>query len=171
MVALTCAFLANPASFIPTYKSDMRDVAGELGPKLSAGDEVLVAQPEQTPLAAYYLPAGLRFATALGPDPHPSYMDWDDAQARLQAVQATAEVARLVGALTPGQHLLFVRPLTEGIVHWSQSWSELVRRRAAQLAQALATDPRLALVPGVFAPHYYRGSCCIASSALLYVRR
>jgi hypothetical protein len=171
IVIVTCAFLANPASFIPTYKSDMRDIAGELAPRLHKGDLVLVGQPEQAPLAAYYLPAGLSYATVLGPDPHPGYTNWDDAYGRLHRAQVAALVRRLVAGLAPGRQVLFVQPLTEGSRNWSQPWSELVRRRAAQTSAALAADPALRQVPGVFAPHNYRGSCCTALSALLFVKR
>ena len=169
LVALSCAFLANPASFIP-YKSDVKDIAGELQPDLRTGDLVLVAQPEQTPLAWYYLPAGLRFATALGPDPHPSWMNWDDALGRLQRSNPRRLVDQLVAGLRPGQRLLYVRPLTEGVGNWSEGWAVLVRRRAAQIGAALAGDPQLSST-GAFAPHYYHGSIYLPSSALLFVKR
>ena len=55
------------SSYTPQYKSDMRDVGGEMAPLLHQGDLVVVGQPEQTPLADYYLPAGLRFADDAGP--------------------------------------------------------------------------------------------------------
>ena len=171
VVVVTCAFLANPASFIPTYKSDMRDIAGETAPALHTGDMVLVTQPEQTALAWYYLPGGLRYATPFGADPHPGYMNWDAAMVRLRGVSPRVLVSRLVAGLSPGQHLLVVRPLTEGVDNWSQGWTALVRRRAAQLTAAVAASPQLVPVPGAFAPHYYRGSCCLSSSALLYVKR
>jgi mannosyltransferase len=60
-IAITIAFCANPGSFAPGHKSDMQEVAGQLGPLLHRGDAVAVAQPEQTPLAYYYLPSGLRW--------------------------------------------------------------------------------------------------------------
>ena len=66
-VLVSIAFVANPASFSPKYKSDMRDVAGELAPLMRPGDMVLRGAPEQAPLAWYYLPAGLHFATTDGP--------------------------------------------------------------------------------------------------------
>jgi len=47
-IVLTIAFVADPASFSPQYKSDMRDVAGELAPYLRPGDLVVVAEPEQS---------------------------------------------------------------------------------------------------------------------------
>lgn len=171
LVALFCAFLANPASFIPQYKSDVKNIAGELEPYLRVGDAVLVAQPEQTPLAWYYLPAGLRYYTPLGPDPHPSWMNWDNALGRLARANPHQVVSRLVAGMRPGERLLYIRPLTEGAVNWAQGWTVLVRRRAAQIGAALATEPGLSRVGTTYAPHYYHGSIYLPSSALLFVRR
>jgi hypothetical protein len=171
LIAVSCAFLANPKSFIPTYKSDVKDIAGELAPYLRSGDVVLVAQPEQAPLAWYYLPGGLRYETVLGSDPHPSYVNWDDAMGRLQRARPQRVAAEVVSALRPGQHLLVIRPLTEGTDNWSEPYAMLVRRRAAQLTGAIAADRQLSLVANTYAPHYYHGSIYLPSSALLYVRR
>ncbi|MEA2212191.1 MAG: mannosyltransferase [Solirubrobacteraceae bacterium] len=169
-LVLTLAFAANAASFAPQHKSDMRDVAGELASYMRPGDVVVVGQPEQSPLAYYYLPAGLRFASPMGPIAHPSYMDWVDAYSRLKAAQPVPTVGALVASLRPGQRLLYARPLTEGIRAWTQSWSMLVRRRAAQWGALLATDPRLVPIAGAVAPHNYRGACCVADSAIVYTR-
>ena len=68
-LALIVIFWGNPASYTPQYKSDMRDVAAEMAPRLHQGDLVIVGQPEQVPLAWYYLPAGLRFADTTGAQP------------------------------------------------------------------------------------------------------
>ncbi len=57
---LSVVFVLNQTSYSPNYKSDMRDVGGEMGPLLHRGDLVIVGQPEQTPLAYYYLPGGLQ---------------------------------------------------------------------------------------------------------------
>jgi len=51
-LAMVIVFWANPAKFTPQYKSDMRDIAGEIGPKLHRGDLVILGQPEQTPLCS-----------------------------------------------------------------------------------------------------------------------
>ncbi|MDQ6731386.1 MAG: hypothetical protein M3022_14135 [Actinomycetota bacterium] len=170
VVVISIVFVANAASFSPKYKSNLRDVAGELAPLLRLGDTVLVGEPEQVPLAWYYLPAGLRFATLTGPLGDPSTMNWSDAYTRLtDAAPATTENA-VVASLGPGRRLLYVRPLTEGAEGWASNWSGLVRRRAAQWGQLLAADPRLRLLSGARAPRYYRGSCCVADSALIYTR-
>jgi mannosyltransferase len=168
-IVLCVGFLANPGSYTPTFKSDMRDVAGELAPKLHAGDLVVTGQPEQTPLAWYYLPGGLAFANTLGPVSDPTYMNWSDAQARLQKADPAATLGPLVASLKPGQQLLFVRPLTEGVSNWKQPWTKLVRRRAAQWGQILTNDvANGTLKPVAWAPHNYRSACCVANSATLY---
>jgi mannosyltransferase len=169
-IVLCIAFLADSKSFTPQYKSDMRDVAGEIGPRLHPGDLVVVGQPEQTTLAWYYLPGGLRFAnTAGGVVAHPSYMNWVDALTRLQDTNPQATLGPLVASLKPGQQLLYVRPLTEGAQNWEAPWTQLVRRRSAQWGQILTNDVAAGILkPVAIAPHNYRGACCVADSAMLY---
>jgi mannosyltransferase len=166
---LVVIFWANPKSYTPQYKSDMRDVAGELGPRLHQGDLVVVGQPEQVPLAWYYLPSGLRYSDTTGPSKDPQSMNWVHALNRLQNASPAATLSPLVASLRPGQQLLFVRPLTEGANSWQAPWTQLVRRRSAQWGAILAslvangTLRRLA-----WAPHNYRGACCVGNSAVLY---
>lgn len=169
VIACCIAFLANPASFAPSHKSDMAEVEGVMGPLLHPGDLVVVGQPEQAPLAAYYFPAGLRWATTLGRDPHPAWMNWDGALGRLRQTTAAAAAPPLVASLRPGQQLLFVRPLTEGERNWDEPWTQLVRRRAAQWSEILAGDVARGVLDQVaVAPQNYPSACCIASSAVLY---
>jgi len=165
-VALSVIFLVHPSSYTPQYKSDVRDISGELTPLLHRGDLVLVSQPEQVPLTWYYLPSGLRYASTLGPVSDPRYMNWVDALKRLQHANPQATLAPLLASLKPGQQLLYVRPMTEGAQNWKAPWTLYVRRRSAQWGSLLATDPSLKQV--AYAPHNYRGACCVADSALLY---
>jgi hypothetical protein len=142
-----------------------------MSPLLHPGDLVVVAQPEQTPLAAYYLPGGLRFASTTGPVADPSYMRWSGAMGRLQGAAPRAILGPLVASLKPGQQLLYVRPLTEGAKNWNGRWTKLVRRRSAQWGQILTSDVAEGrLKPIAWAPHNYRSACCIASAAVLYQR-
>jgi mannosyltransferase len=165
------AFLANPASFAPSYKSDMQDVAAEMTPRLHVGDVVVVAQPEQAPLAWYYLPRGLRFANLIGPVRDPSSLNWSGAMTRLQRNDPLTTARDVIATLKPGQQLLYVRPLTEGVKDWSEPWTLFVRRRAAQWGQILAGDVAAGTLKAVaWAPHNYRSACCIASAATLYQR-
>jgi uncharacterized membrane protein len=165
-LALSVVFVVNVASYAPQYKSEMRDVGGEMATLVHPGDLTLVAQPEQTPLAWYYLPSGLRYATTLGSVTDPRYMNWVDALARLRHASPTATLGSLLAGLRPGQQVLYVRPLTEGAKNWEASWTQLVRRRAAQWGGLLAGDR--SLQPVAWAPHNYRGACCVADSAILY---
>ena len=168
-IVLTIAFCANPGSFAPGHKSNMQQLAAQLGPLLHRGDAVAVAQPEQTPLAAYYLPSGLRWSTTLGPVSKPSVMNWSNAYSRLQDAAPAATIGAVVASLRPGQQLLFVRPLTEGVMNWKAPWAELVRRRAAQWGQILTRDAADGTLTQVaVAPAYYPSACCVASSAVLY---
>jgi mannosyltransferase len=162
-------FLANAGSFAPNYKSDMKDVAAEMYPYLHPGDLVIVSQPEQSPLAWYYFPAGLRWASTMGPTDDPSVTNWMGAMGKLQDADPRATLGPLVASLKRGQQLLFVRPLTEGAKNWSAEWPALVRRRSAQWGQLLQEDrANGTLKPVATAPHNYRSACCVANSAVLY---
>jgi hypothetical protein len=168
-IALSIVFLANPKSFTPQYKSDMRDVAGEIAPLLNRGDLVVVGQPEQTTLAWYYLPGGLRYANTAGGVADPSFMNWVDALHRLKKTDPQSTLGPLVAGLRPGQRLLYVRPLTEGAQNWQAPWTMLLRRRSAQWGAILQNDVATGtLKPIAVAPHNYRGACCVADSAVLY---
>jgi hypothetical protein len=140
-----------------------------MSPLLHPGDLVVVAQPEQTPLAWYSLPAGLQFATTTGALRDPTYMRWSGAMARLQDAAPQSILPALIATLKPGQQLLYVRPLTEGAKNWKEPWAQLVRRRSAQWGQILTTDVADGrLKPIAWAPHNYRSACCLASAAVLY---
>jgi hypothetical protein len=165
-IALSVVFVVHVSSYTPRYKSDMREVGGELAPLMHMGDLVVVGQPEQVPLAWYYLPPGLRYASTLGTVSDPRYMNWVYALKRLNATSPHATLAPLLASLKVGQQLLFVRPLTEGAQNWKAAWTMLVRRRSAQWGGLLATDPQLKEIAA--APKNYRGACCVADSAVLY---
>jgi mannosyltransferase len=165
-VLASIVFIVHTASYTPQYKSDMRDVAGEMTPLLHRGDLVIMTQPEQVPLAWYYLPPGLQYASTLGRVKDPSYMDWVDALSRLQHTNWMATEQSLLASLRPGQQVLFLRPMTEGAQNWEAPWTLLVRRRSAQWGSLLQSDPSLEVV--AWAPHSYRGACCVADSAVLY---
>jgi hypothetical protein len=149
----------------------MRDISGGLSARLHPGDLVVVGQPEQTPLAWYYLPAGLRYANTIGPVRDPSYMDWVNAKKRLQNASPAATLDPLIASLRPGQQLLFVRPLTVGVENWDEPWTQLVRRRSAQWGAILQADVAAGVLkPVAVAPHNYAQACCVADSAVLYDR-
>lgn len=165
-ILFVICFMARPSAFEPRYKSDMQDIGGEMLPLLHPNDLVIVGQPEQTPLAYYYLPAGLKFANTIGPVSDPSYMNWVNAMATYRAATPAKVLTPMLNALKPGQQLLFIRPLTEGVSNWEAPWTQLVRRRSAEWLAIIGNDKQF--VEEATAPHNYRGSCCIADAAILY---
>jgi mannosyltransferase len=169
MIVLFLAFIVHISSYAPRYKSDMQDVSGELQGQLHRGDLVVSAQPDSAPLAWYYLPANLQYATTLGRVSDPSYMNWVDALKRLQHTPTAPTLDPLVASLRPGQQLLYIRPLTEGAQNWKAPWTSLVRLRAAQWGQILQNDVNRGVLKAVaVAPHNYRGASILAYSAVLY---
>ncbi len=165
-IAISIVFVVHISSYAPQYKSDMRDVGGEMAPLLRSGDLVISGQPEQVPLAWYYLPGGLRYASTLGPVENPTYMNWVFALRRLEHANPQTILPPLLASLRPGQRLLFIRPLTEGAKNWRAAWTSLVRRRSAQFAAILFSDPRLKEI--AWAPHSEHLVCCVGDSAVLF---
>jgi hypothetical protein len=165
-LAVVCVFWIKPTEYVDGYKSDVRDIGAEVGSQMKPGDLVLVGQPEQAPLVWYYMPAGLRYSSTIGPTSDPRHMDWVDALDRLRAAQPRAVLPPLLAKLAPGQKVLLVRPLTEGIVNWKAPWTQLVRRRSAQWGAILAGDPTLKQLQ--VAPQFYRGASTVGNSAVLY---
>jgi hypothetical protein len=99
-------------------------------------------------------------------DPDPWVMDWRDSVARMKATPPGPSVERLVARLRPGQHVLLVRPLTDGVSNWTEPWTQLVRRRSAQWGEILATDRHLKRV--AVAPRYFKFATTVGNSAVLY---
>lgn len=169
LIATIVFLVPHPGQFAYPIKSDMRNVAGQVGPLMHPGDLVVVAQPEQTPLTWYYLPAGLRYANSMGPVADPSYMNWVNALGRLQRANPAATLNPMVASLKPGQQLLYVRPLTEGVQNWEAPWTRLVRRRAAEWGAILQSDVNHGVLKvEAWAPHDYQEALLEPDSAVLY---
>jgi hypothetical protein len=168
-LAVALIFLARPITYAPQHKSDMQDIGGEMGPLMHSGDLVIVGQPEQTPLAYYYLPAGLRFSSTIGPVKDPSFVNWINALPRYRAAQPAKVLTPMLTELKPGQQVLYIRPLTEGVQGWKAPWTSEIRTRSAQWGEILQNDRQFKRE--AWAPHNYRGACCVADSAILYVKK
>ena len=168
-LAVALVFLARPGTYAPAHKSDMQDIGGEMGPLMHPRDLVIVGQPEQTPLAYYYLPGGLRFSSTIGPVQDPSFVNWINAIDRYRAANPTKVLPPMLNKLKPGQQVLYIRPLTEGVIGWKAPWTSLIRTRSAWWGQIIHDDKQLKVV--AWAPHNYRGACCVADSAILYVKK
>jgi MFS family permease len=168
-LAVALIFLARPETYAPHHKSDMQDIGGEMAPFLHKGDLVIVGQPEQTPLAYYYLPAGLNFSSTIGPVKDASYVNWINALSRYRGANPAKVVPAELNQLKAGQQVLYIRPLTEGVQGWDAPWTSEIRTRSAQWGKILSADPQLTVE--AWAPHNYRGACCVADSAILYVKK
>lgn len=169
-LAALAVFWINPRPFVDGYKSDVRDIGAEAGSQMRPGDLVIVGQPEQIPLAWYYMPAGLRYADTAGAVDDPRHMNWVDAMERYEAAQPRDVLPPLLASLRPGQKVLFMRPLTEGVENWSAPWTQLARRRSAQFGAILQEQSR----PGGtlrqidVAPQFYRGASTVGNVGILY---
>jgi mannosyltransferase len=162
-------FLARPVTYAPQHKSDVQDIGGEMGPLMHKHDLVIVGQPEQTPLAYYYLPAGLQFSSTIGPVKDPTFMNWINALPRYKAAHPAKVLPAELNKLKSGQQILYIRPLTEGVTGWKAPWTSEIRTRSAQWGTILRDDKQLKME--AWAPHNYRGACCVADSAILYVKK
>ena len=116
-IVLCVVFVVHPSSYAPQFKSDMRDIGGEMKPLI---------HPEhswwstRSPTRPRWLGTTCRRACstqpAIGPVDDPSYMDWVYALKRLTATPTPRRRSiRWLLASSPGQQLLYVRPLTEGV--------------------------------------------------------
>ncbi|MDE3130993.1 MAG: glycosyltransferase family 39 protein [Acidobacteriota bacterium] len=169
VLAIALIFLARPGTYAPAHKSDMQGIAGEMRSLLHRGDLVIVGQPEQTPLAYYYLPAGLSYSSTIGPVKNPSWMNWINAMRSYRAADPWQVLPAELNALRPGQQVLYIRPLTEGVTGWKAPWTSEILWRSAQWGAILGDDKQFKME--ATAPHNYRGSCCVADSAILYVKK
>lgn len=169
-LAVLMVFWVNPRPFVDGYKSNVRDIGAEAGSQMRPGDLVIVGQPEQTPLAWYYLPAGLRYADTAGPVDDPRHMDWVDAMDKYEAAQPREVLPELLEDLRPGQKVLLMRPLTEGVENWSAPWTQLARRRSAQFGAILQEQagPGGTLRQIGVAPQFYRGASTVGNVGILY---
>jgi mannosyltransferase len=165
-LACLCVFWVDPTEYVDGYKSDVRDIGAEVGAQMRPGDLVISGQPEQTPLVWYYMPGGLRYADTIGAVDDPRHMDWVEALDKLEEADPRQVLPPLLANLRPGQKVLFVRPLTEGVENWRAPWTQLVRRRSAQWGAILAGDTTLRQVQ--VAPQFYRGASTVGNSAVLY---
>jgi mannosyltransferase len=143
VVVLLAVFWANPRVGALESKSNAHTAAVLVRDRLEPGDLVVATHPEQGPVMHVYLPAGLRWANAMGPVADPRVMDWRDVLDRLRAARPTPTSDALVRTLRSGQRLLLVQPIIRS-GGWRAPWTKLIRRRAAQWERVLDDDPRLA---------------------------
>ncbi len=132
--------LPNPSSAYA--KSNVAAVAHAAAPYLHPGDVVVVNQTEQLAVLSHYLPKGLVYVTPTGPVATPTYVDWHDIIARLNAADPCLTVAPTLAGLPPGAHVLEVSPLRR-LGASGSAWYQAVNGQVRNVDYLLATDPGL----------------------------
>jgi hypothetical protein len=122
----------------PVAKSNARAVAVSAAQSIRPGDLVVVTQPEQVPVLYRYLPAGVTYLTPLGEPADPSLTDWRDALRRLRRAGAERVLLPRLHALTPGDRVVLVAPVTRS----RSPWARAVRRRTREWGAVLRAELR-----------------------------
>jgi len=164
-LALVALFwILDPVPTRAWSKSDVAEAVAEVRAQLRPGTLVLSTQPEQVPTLAYYMPAGLRYATPLGAVADPGVMDWRGALARLRRSTAAGVLEPMLDALRPGQRVVLVTPLN---LPNAPLYMHLIRRASRQWTAALRADGGLRRI-GSSSP---AGASGLAVRATVYIRR
>ena len=118
-------------------KSVAEAAAGDFHP----GDLVIVMQMEEVPVLSYYLPRGLRFATAMGEVKDPSVPDWRDALARMRASTVATSLLPLLESAPASTRVALVcaRPGTGPL---ELPWFALMEERCGEWRSAMEEDRR-----------------------------
>jgi hypothetical protein len=143
--AISCAWLLGAE---PQEKSNVAGASAAVGARLEPGDLVVSTQPEQVPVLSHYLPAGLRYATPLGPVADPGVMDWRNAVPRLERTAPEDALVPLLEALPAGARVLLVAPDVGDGGRWRAPWTRLVAARSDEWALALGQNERFRRVHG-----------------------
>ncbi len=136
------AFLFGPIDVKgqPFAKSNVKEVADELGPLLAEGD-LVVTDFGRTPVLAHYLPDGLRWAETTGPVPDPRASDQREGVRRLEEGRPEVTVAPLLDAVPAGGHVLVVCSGGEPEPDATE-FIELIVTRCDETVDLVSKDPR-----------------------------
>jgi mannosyltransferase len=149
-MALLAALWLHPPTAKVNNKSDVHRVATLLEGRVAPGDIAVTTHPEQAPVAAFYFPKGLRWASGMGWFGDTRMFDWRDALDRYRAAKPRPTADRFVRALRPGQQLVLVLPIIR-TASWNAPWTRLVRKRSKAWERLLDADARLVRIAAV--PH------------------
>jgi mannosyltransferase len=149
-VALVAGLWLHPPTGKVNNKSDMHRVAALVQDRIHPGDIVVSTHPEQVPVAAFYFPQGVRWASGIGWFPDTRIFDWRDALDRYRAAKPRRVADELIRALKPGQQLVLMLPILR-TASWGAPWTALVRRRTIEWERLLTREPRLTRLEAI--PH------------------
>ena len=138
-----------PGAARPTGVSDAWQLARAARPLLRAGDLVVSTPIGQVPLLAYYLPAGLRYASPFGLQRDPRVVDWRDAARHLARTSTRAQLLPLLARAPAGSRVLLVTPVRWDARSRHTALGRRERRRSAEYERALARDRRFERVAAV----------------------
>jgi mannosyltransferase len=142
-VALLAGLWLHPPTGAVNGKSNVHAVAALYADYFHPGDVVVSTHPEQTPVAHFYFPDHLRWASAMGGWwPDTGIMDWRDVLQRYRDARVPATATKLISALRPGQQLILILPVLR-TANWNAPWTHLVKRRSIQWHRYLNHAPRL----------------------------
>ena len=113
---------------------------------LTPGELIVSTHPEQTPVLRYYLGAGYRWATTLGPTPDPHIFDWRDAVSRLKAADAKQTMDTVLATVPKGKEFVVIAPVFRDYRAWRATWTKLVWRKATGWNWLLLHDSRYRVV-------------------------
>jgi len=151
-------------------KPQVSPLARAVAPGLDLGDLVVVMQMEEVPVLAYYLPPGLRYATAMGPVADPGVADWRDALARITAATPERSLRPALDATSVGAKVLLVcgQPWTGPT---PVPWFTQMELRCGEWRAALQADDRFAPAPVLGSAGGPDGFSSVAGRRVLAVTR
>jgi mannosyltransferase len=130
-------------------KENANRLAVGLAAYVRPGTLVVSTHPEQIPVLRYYLGAGLRWATTMGPVPDSRIFDWRDAVSRLRSAPARRLLKRYVASVPRGGDFVVVTPVFRDYRAWESKWTHLVWKTSLRWSALLAADPQVELVAHV----------------------
>jgi mannosyltransferase len=137
----------------PSNKSNVHSVATYFAPMLRPGDLVVVTQPEQIPVFAYYSSPKVTFVNPFGIVHDTGVVDWRDGAQHFDRTGVDTQLLPLVKRMRIGQQLLLVRPIIYKPERWKGAWTSRVAARSLEYEGVLRGDPRLSL--GAIVPTHF----------------
>jgi uncharacterized membrane protein len=146
VVGLTCTAVpmaVDRGITVETSKSDVAVLFAELHPLLHPGALVISSEVTDAPVWALDLGHQFRYATPFGLLADPLVVNWSDISARLQRVNAAANLDPLLNALPIGGQVLLVNPTSWGGGETPKAYVGAVESVATAANQAVLEDPEL----------------------------
>jgi mannosyltransferase len=152
MTVFALPVLVDPPAAFAT-KSNVAQVDGAMRSRLAPDDLVISTAPSELPVIAYYLPAGMRYASVLGPVRNPQVVDWIDLTGRLAAADPKVTLARIIHELPAGARVLLVNPINWATTETPRQYAGVVAAAGIAVNQMVLTDPDLTVIHTVIPRH------------------